>query len=278
MLESILIAAIFLILGIPPAYFISKYFHNKSTKRQLTAKVDLNAGVLSGIEPAIRERLRVQYDNTEIPDLYQFEFSVANTGDRAIMSLIEPLKLALPSENRVFDYSIIRTKPSGRKVDLSLDGPCTLNISLKLLNKGESFSCRVLTDRLFDTSNLVLGVVGEDLPPQIVFEDITVQATASEPEKASPMTMLGFGLASLATAALLAFGAYILFQAAAEDRVVALLNASTSSLPIERWALIATGIAAGVATFVILILGIAGVAVGVLAIRDQLREDAFTKS
>lgn len=79
-----------IVIGILATTLISKYYFRKSVTKQVTPFIHLASSVLAGIDPVVREALKIHYGDVEVKELYQLQFLIANDGERAIRDCIEP--------------------------------------------------------------------------------------------------------------------------------------------------------------------------------------------
>lgn len=148
-METILYTAIGVVLGGIITYLVGKYYYKKNTKeKSLTPFLQFVSGVLTDVDPQVKEKLKVHYDKQEVTDLYQIQFVIANTGDVPIRDCIQPLALEIPQNGEVLDVSILHIEPEGRQVSYEIKkqdaGTNRVTFLFPLLNASEFFIAKML--------------------------------------------------------------------------------------------------------------------------------------
>ncbi|WP_419212609.1 hypothetical protein ACNR9Q_00430 [Maribacter sp. X9] len=137
-----------IIVGAVITYIVSKYFFNKSLKeKSLTPFLQFTSRLFSDLDPELKEELIVTYKDHKIDNINQVQFLIANDGDIPIKDIIEPLRLIIPKENRVFSANIIHIEPEGRNIDYEIietEDQNIIEFSIPLLNSGEFFVVKLL--------------------------------------------------------------------------------------------------------------------------------------
>jgi Tfp pilus assembly protein PilN len=112
-------ALIGIIIGVVATVVVGRYYFNRTVNKRLTPYLTLSTQIFAGIEETVRQELKFTFRGTEVSDLHQLEFLIANDGERAVSSPIEPLTLELPKEVQVLDASILHRHPSSLKAEIS---------------------------------------------------------------------------------------------------------------------------------------------------------------
>jgi len=166
-------------LGIALTWFISyKYYRKSKNISLLQPFIDYSTGILIGIEPAIKKRLLIKYDNVDIENLFELKFVIANTGNVVINNIKKPLTLKFNEEYELLNVEILRIEPQGREVRLNLsDNSEKIEFIFNLLNPGEYFEFKVLLKSNNDDSDVELfpptfndykfSIEADNLPPQL---------------------------------------------------------------------------------------------------------------
>jgi hypothetical protein len=157
--------------GVISTIVVSRYFFRKAIAKNLSAYVQFAAPVFAGMDPDVRRELKVSYRGLSVEDLYEFQVAIVNDGERAIRDCIEPLSLWLPPEVGVLDAVVLRTHPSGRRVDVEVteaSGVVRIKFPFALLNKDEGFVIKLISRGRLRPRDARFRIVAEDLPPIIV--------------------------------------------------------------------------------------------------------------
>ena len=168
------------IIGIIVSIIIAKYFFFKGQHTvSLTPYLQYYGKLFNELDPDLRKRLTVLYNNSKIENLGQAQFLIANTGDSPIRNIIEPLRLKMPKSNRILSVSIIHIQPEGRKISCEIKGTDSSNdviFNIPLLNKYEFFVAKILfkanlqkkkDEGNFDPLNYEFTITADELPPQL---------------------------------------------------------------------------------------------------------------
>jgi hypothetical protein len=125
----------------------------------------LNTLIFAGIDPEVRKQLHFSFRDHKVQDLQQVHFLVANDGERAISSIIEPLTLVLPRGVKLLDGSILHRHPKALDVYINTDERRNaLEFRCPLLSKGEFFVVKLLLDGKIPRDQLQFRVLADDLP------------------------------------------------------------------------------------------------------------------
>jgi len=185
------------------------YFFRKSVSKRLSVHIQFASPVLSGVDdPEVRKALEIRYRGTEIEDLFQLQFVVANEGQRAIRDLLDPLSLTLPKAAKLLEARVLHVEPKGREVSIGpvelADGRTKVEFRFKLLNRREFFFVKMLVNGKLDVGALRFSIAVDDLPPIIVPERQVFTAPDGEPTTGVGALLLG--LLPLAVGLATAFG------------------------------------------------------------------------
>jgi hypothetical protein len=164
-----------LIVGIAVTVAVARYYYQRSTHKRLAAYLLLSNHIFGGIESEFRKELRFTFRETEVVDLHQIEFLIANDGERSISSLIEPLRLEIPKSADLLDASILYRSPTSLGVNISptsVEGRKFVQFDFPLLNRGEFFLVKLLLGGRLRPKDLVFTVLADDLPRTIDLEPV----------------------------------------------------------------------------------------------------------
>lgn len=160
-----------LAVGVAATLLISQLYYRKANKKSLTPYIRYATSVFEGMDPLLRERLKIRYEEeVEVEDLYQLEVLVLNDGFRAIKDVIEPLSFDVSEDAEVLDARIVHIEPEGRSVEAlvtSASNPARVEFPFPLLNRGEYFLTKLLYRGDLQRAGMSFNITAEDLPPEL---------------------------------------------------------------------------------------------------------------
>jgi hypothetical protein len=177
-------ALIGIIIGVIATIVVSRYYFKRTVNKQLTPYLTLSTRIFAGIEETVRQELKFTFRGTEVSDLHQLEFLIANDGERAVSNPIEPLTLEFPKEVQVLDASILHRHPSSLKVEISevelTNNKKGLAFQFPLLNKGDFFLVKLLLSGSVKWGSLIFNILANDLPRRIRPKLLPVMGTGNQ--------------------------------------------------------------------------------------------------
>ncbi|MFD1359085.1 hypothetical protein ACFQ4X_14290 [Fictibacillus halophilus] len=181
-MDGLWLSIVSLVVGMIASYLVSYYFFKKSSKnKSLTPFLQFSSSPLDGLDQDLKEDLKIKYKQKEVEDLFEVQFLIANTGEKAISNLIEPLTLVLPNDCELLDANILYKNPDGRKVLISLQNQRQLiEYNFPLLNAGEFFITKLLINGSPLLSDLKFTIEGEELPPELDIKELPPEALISQ--------------------------------------------------------------------------------------------------
>lgn len=184
-----------LIVGVVATVWVSAYYFRRSLTKSLTPYVQFTSKPFQGISADVRKALQVTYSGVPVEDLYEVQFVIANTGDKAIRDLIEPLSLSIPDKSTLLDASVLYQEPSELKTALTIpDNRRSIAINFLLLNKGDFFVLKVLLNGAPKLEELKFSILVDELPRHLATERLDLDAIASSKKREMSFPMLGIGL------------------------------------------------------------------------------------
>lgn len=169
-MPSAVIGLITLVVGIVATFLVARHYYRRSVDKQLTPYIRKASMVFGGIAPDVRDQLKIFYNDTEVPDIFELEFVIINEGERPIRDIIKPLSLELPTGVEVLDSRVVSVNPEGREVDLRKvrNGDSdTLIYEFPLLNSDEYFTSRALIKGAMEFKDINFSITADDLPPTL---------------------------------------------------------------------------------------------------------------
>jgi hypothetical protein len=82
--KDLVLVLLGVLLSLPPAILISRYYFKRSFSKSLTPYLMFHASPMSGMSPAIREQLDIQFKNRRVSNLIEAQFVIINDGDKAL--------------------------------------------------------------------------------------------------------------------------------------------------------------------------------------------------
>jgi hypothetical protein len=222
-----------IIIGVAATIVVGRYYFLRSFNKRLTPYIQIASPLLEGIDSTVRESLKIHYRGVEVLNLFQLEIVFINDGDRAIRDCLEPLSLHLPKGIKVLDAVVLDVHPEERVVTTktreATNGSTTvpvIDFDFKLLNKGEYFRVKLLTDGLFNIEELKFYITADDLPPLITLKrppsplipDFKEQNTMFNTRIAPAKIRFITGFVGILMAIIIAFAGLIIYRAKNEIR------------------------------------------------------------
>ena len=173
-----------IVIGATASYLASRHFFRKGEKKKnLVPFVQFTSKLFSELDPELKQNLVVNFKNHQIENITQSQFLIANTGDLPIRDIIDPLRLTLPKENKIFNVTILHIEPEGRIIKyqiLESDNSNVVEFDIPLLNAGDFFVVKLLIqdslpkqeqeDQREKKSIFDFSITADDLPPKLTIE------------------------------------------------------------------------------------------------------------
>jgi hypothetical protein len=140
----------------------------RSVSKRLGIYMLLDSLVFSGIDADVKGRLNFIFQDKPVEDLQQLIFLIANSGERAISNVIEPLAFTLPSSAEVLDISILHRSPADLATTIGQSrvdtGGTKVELISPLMNKGDFFVVKLLLSGRLETRGLRFSILADDIP------------------------------------------------------------------------------------------------------------------
>ncbi len=202
-MNGLLISIGSLVAGIIATVLVSKYYFRRSVEKSLTSYIQFSSSPLKGIDPAVRKELEVKYQDHAIDNLYEIQFLIANTGDRAIRDVIKPLTLIIPEKCTLLDASVLHVDPQGRTIDIEISNDKKeLRYVFPLLNSGEFFITKLLLNGTPAEEDFRFSIVSDELPPTLAPVPLPYDSigTSRKREFQYPLLIVGLLITALGLA------------------------------------------------------------------------------
>lgn len=187
-----------LLFGVAGTVLVSRYYFRRSIGKSLTPYIQFWSSPLAEIAPEVARELEVRYQGQFIADLFEIQFLIANSGDRAIRNIIEPLTLTVPDEVKLLDATILHVDPEGRRVDLKVhESHQKVAFEFPLLNSGEFFIAKLLLNGNARPSAFQFSIAAEDLPPRITPKYLAPSSVSVSGTPKFEPALLGMAMAIL---------------------------------------------------------------------------------
>lgn len=194
-MNDLLLSIVSLVIGIVASVWVSAYYFRKSLRKSLTPYIQYYASPFSGMDPDVKKALQVTYHGIPVEDLFEIQFLIANTGDKAIRDVIEPLALTVPDGCTLLDASIIHRDPNELRVELVVpEDKRKLTVDFPLLNSQDFFILKLLLNGSPKTEELNFSIVVDELPPVLKPERLGYGDIVSTKKKEFEFSLLGIGL------------------------------------------------------------------------------------
>ena len=198
--------------GVLATVIVARYYFKRTidkSKKQLTPYLDFFSEPLEGIDPKVREDLSIKYKNIEVENLIETQFLIANTGEKPIRDLIQPLSLKIPSTSTIVNAVVLHISPKGRVVSLDVDKDLNqVFLKFDLLNKDEFFVIKFLLNGTAKLEDFKFTITVDDLPPEIEIEHLPYGLVEDEDAEVSSeieWSLLFFGLVIFVSGGLIAY-------------------------------------------------------------------------
>lgn len=170
-----------LLLGVIGSALVSRHYFRKSFRKELTPYLQFFSSPLTGIDPSVRRELKVTYQGQIIENLCEVQLLIANTGDKAIRDVVEPLAVSIPDGARLLDAAVMYASPEGRRVELAIsDAKDRVAFLAPLLNSGDFFIAKLLLDGSVQPRQWVFTIAADELPPRLHLEHLPSDALLTE--------------------------------------------------------------------------------------------------
>jgi hypothetical protein len=153
-----------LIIGVVASVWVSHYYFKRTTDKSLTPYLQFMSSLFDGVDPSVRESLKIAYKGTAVTELLDVQFLIANTGERPIRDVLAPLTLSIPENCSLLDASILHVAPEGREVEIK-HTPQSVEFRFPLLNTGEFFITKLLLQGKAKSKDFKFAITVDDLPP-----------------------------------------------------------------------------------------------------------------
>jgi hypothetical protein len=197
-MTSLILSIVSLIVGVVATVLVSRYYFRRSFNKSLTAYIQFSSLPLSGIDPTARKAIEIRYYDRVVENLFEIQFLIANSGDKAIRDVIEPLTLAIPSSAILLDASILHVSPDGRHVGLKISADQQrVSFDFQVLNSDDFFITKLLLDGSPKLKDFSFTIVADELPPRLKPAFLPPDSVASSRERKFEPSALFAGIAIL---------------------------------------------------------------------------------
>ena len=195
-----------LVIGIAATLVVSHYYFRRSVNKSLTPFLQFTSSLFRGVSPEVREALRIEYRGVPVAEIQEIQFLIANTGERAIRDVIEPLSVAIPSGCTLLDATVLHTSPAERSVSVGTTDKA-VRFEFPLLNSGEFFLVRLLLNGQAKATDFQFRITADDLPPKLsprpMQPDLVTSSTKREFESGLLVASAIFGVCGAACSAVI---------------------------------------------------------------------------
>ena len=214
---NVILTLVGIILGIAATALVGRYYFRRTIERALTPFIHLHSFVLSGIDPEVREDLKILFRDQPVDDLTHLQLLVANTGTRAIRDCIKPFTVLFPKDVDILDHAILHRYPrelelTARRQKADESRREAVQIDFPLLNRGDFFLLKFLLKGTLKTSDIDCRITVDDLPPTLDVSWLPPSATRKELAKKVDWSAFWAGLGLLGAAASIVYTFFLLWR------------------------------------------------------------------
>jgi hypothetical protein len=156
-----------LIIGVLATLLVSRYYFKRTVDKSLTPYLQFFSSFFAGVDPSLRESLKIEYKGIPVTELLEMQFLIANTGERPIRDMLTPLSLTIPKGCSLLDASILHIEPEGREVKIEKTDSGVLFL-FPLLNSREFFITKLLLQgQPKPLKDWIFRISVDDIPPSM---------------------------------------------------------------------------------------------------------------
>lgn len=182
-------------MGIIASVWASAYYFRKLVRKSLTPYIQFYSSPFIGIADDVKKTLQISYNGMPIDELFEIQFVIQNTGDKAVCNLMEPLSFEIPAECTLLDASLLHCDPKELKISLNIEANRrSFSIDFKLLNSRDFFVLKVLLNGVPEIKNLKFNILVDELPPVLTAVQLSTDAISTSTKKPIEFSLLGIGL------------------------------------------------------------------------------------
>lgn len=206
-MDSLLISIGSLIVGAIVTIWVSSYYFRRSRRKSLTPFIQFSTSVFRGVDPSLRDSLKIDYKGTPVTDLFEIRFLIANNGERPIRDLISPLTLQAPEDALILDATLLHIHPEGRDVSIMAQEKEVI-FNFPLLNSQEFFICKLLLQGSPHPFDFKFTISVDELPPSLKPRSLSPDLIESGAERGFSTGTLIAGLVVFLFGASMAYLSY----------------------------------------------------------------------
>lgn len=176
------------LIGVIGTIVISRYYYQRSVAKELTPFLHFQANVLDSIDDEVKSDLEIAYRGVKVDRLQQVQFLIANTGERAIGTPIQPLTMRVDGDIEIVDGNILHIHPEGREVTLNVLAEETgATLEFPLMNSDDFFVVKFLIRGAPKRSDFQFSIAADDLPPRLTIQPLGYEQIATDAEDSKPV-------------------------------------------------------------------------------------------
>lgn len=163
---------------------MSSYYFKKSVKKSLTPYLQFLSYPFRGIDSEVKKELNVTFRDNPVENLLELQFVIANTGDKAIRDIIEPLRLDVPEGCELLDATLLHVSPEERKVGIQISQDRRqIFYDFPLLNSDEFFITKILLNGSAQDADFRFHITVDELPPVLIAESLPSDAIGTSEKR-----------------------------------------------------------------------------------------------
>lgn len=238
-----------LIVGVVASVWVSNYYFKRTINKSLTPYLQFLSSLFDGVDPSVRESLKISYKGTAVNELLEVQFLIANTGERPIRDVITPLSLVIPSGCSLLDASILHVAPEGREVRI-VQSQTSVAFAFPLLNAGEFFITKLLLQGRAKSKDFKFSITDDDLPPTLDAVWLPPELIEGEKKRQFEWELLVIGMILITIGSALATLIYLQWPILSSSWYKGLITSFS-----ENWLVLVSSAITAIPTLLILVAG-----------------------
>lgn len=195
-MNELMLAIASLIAGVLATILVSKHYFQKSVKKSLTPYVQYYSSPFEGVDATVKEHLSINYQGRPVNQLFEVQYLIANTGEKAIRDVIEPLSLTVPENCELLDAAILHKQPNETPLTIETQDR-RIRLVFPLLNAGDFFILKLLLNGEFIPRETNFSILVDELPPTLKPERLDHDELGTASKKKFELPALVAGVAFL---------------------------------------------------------------------------------
>lgn len=181
-MNDLVIAIVSVVIGVAATLFVGHYYFRQTVNKALTPFVHFTTHLFRGVSPEVREALQIHYRGVRVTEVQELQFLIANTGQRAIRDVLEPLTVSIPPTCSLLDAAVLHISP-GERVVKATPQESRVVLEFPLLNSGEFFVLRLLLNGQAKAKDFQFRITADDLPAVLPTQRLAPELVTSSEKR-----------------------------------------------------------------------------------------------